>query len=400
MLKTNTMKPNPDSMTDSTTPVYVSAVMPCLNEERTLGTCIRKAQQSFLDHGIAGEVIVADNGSSDRSVEVAASFGARVVHEGSKGYGAALTAGIRASNGKIIVMADADDSYDWLTLGEFVKSIEAGNDLVMGNRFHGGIKPGAMPLLHQYLGNPVLSSLTRLFYRIPIGDFHCGMRAFTRDAFERMQVRTTGMEFATEMVVHAAHAGLKISEIPTCLYPDKRGRPPHLRSFRDGWRHLRFLLTYAPDHLYFIPGGLMLLIGLTGLVSLASGPLQLGRFTLGIHFVALSSMLTLLGANIVSFGVLAKVINARLKPIADGTLLYGFLKCFTLEGGLIFGLGLAFVGAGIDVAILMRWIHHHLGNMESTVHLAFVATTIFVLGVNILFGSFLLRMLQEEAKRR
>ena len=395
MLKTNTMKQNPELQANRVAP-YVSAVMPCLNEEHSLEICIQKILQSFLKYGLNGEVIVADNGSTDRSVEIAEALGAHVIHEPRKGYGSALMAGIRHSQGHIIVMADADDSYDWQALGEFVRKIEAGNDLVMGNRFLGGIEPGAMPVLHKYVGNPLLSGLTRLLYRIPIGDFHCGMRAFTREAFERMQVRTTGMEFATEMVVHSAHVGLRITEIPIRLYPDKRDRPPHLRSFRDGWRHLRFLLTYAPDHLYFIPGSLMLLLGLAGLTALGPGPLQIGTFTLGIHFVALASMLTLLGANIIGFGVLAKMINARLKPIATGSLLAGFLRRFTLERGLLFGLGLTLAGGGIDLLILMRWIQQHLGEMESTVHLAFVATTMCVLGINILFGAFLLRMLQEE----
>ena len=236
--------------------ILVSAVMPCLNEEKTLGLCIDKIQRAFDEMGITGEIVVADNGSSDRSVEIAESLGARVVRERRKGYGSALLAGISAARGRIVVMADADDSYDWSVLGDFVRKIEEGHDLVMGNRFKGGIEPGAMPPLHRYFGNPVLSMLARVMYRIPINDFHCGMRAFTRESFDRMKVRTAGMEFATEMVVNASHAGLRIAEIPTRLYPDKRDRPPHLRSFRDGWRHLRFMLTYAPDWLYLVPGGI------------------------------------------------------------------------------------------------------------------------------------------------
>src|SRR3954471_13477847 len=243
-------------------PVAVSAVIPCLNEEQTLAICIQKAFQAFRELGVAGEVIVADNGSTDRSVEIATNLGARVVHERRKGYGAALLRGIHESRGEIILMADADDSYDWSAIAPFVRKIREGYDLVMGNRFQGGIEPGAMPPLHRYFGNPVLSLVARVAFRSAIGDFHCGMRAFTRAAFDRMQLRTTGMEFATEMVANAAHQNLRIGEIPVVLHPDKRTRPPHLRSFRDGWRHLRFILTYAPDHLYLIPGAMMLMAGL------------------------------------------------------------------------------------------------------------------------------------------
>lgn len=376
--------------------VRVSAVMPCLNEEKTLGLCIEKIQRAFAALGIAGEVVVADNGSTDRSVEIAESLGARVVHEPRKGYGAALLAGISAARGGIVIMADADDSYDWAALGDFVRKIEEGYDLVMGNRFKGGIEPGAMPPLHRYLGNPVLSTLARVMYRIPINDFHCGMRAFTRDAFERMNVRTAGMEFATEMVVSAAHAGLCITEIPTKLYPDKRDRPPHLRSFRDGWRHLRFILTYAPDWLYLIPGGLLLLLGMAGMALLASGPAHIGGFSLGIHFLALASLFTLLGANIIGFGLLARLINAGRKPIRKASAFGRLLDWFTLERGLVIGGLFAAAGFAADIWLLVEWLASGFGDMENTVHLAFVATTIMLLGVNAIFASFLFNMLREE----
>lgn len=376
--------------------ILVSAVMPCLNEERTLGLCITKVQRAFDEMGIAGEVVVADNGSTDRSVEIAESHGARVVHERRKGYGSALLAGIATARGRIVIMADADDSYDWAALGDFVRKIDEGYDLVMGNRFKGGIEPGAMPPLHRYLGNPVLSTLARVMYRIPVNDFHCGMRAFTRDAFGRMNVRTAGMEFATEMVVCAAQAGLRITEIPTRLYPDKRDRPPHLRSFRDGWRHLRFMLTYAPDWLYLIPGGLMFLFGMAGMAVLASGPVQIGNFSLGIHFLALTSLLTLLGANIVGFGLLARLINAKRNPIRANSAFGRLLSWFTLERGLIIGGALTFVGLSIDLWLLIEWIARGFGDMAGTVHLAFVATTIMLLGVNAAFASFLFNMLRDE----
>jgi glycosyltransferase involved in cell wall biosynthesis len=376
--------------------ILVSAVMPCLNEEKTLGLCIAKIQRAFDEMGIAGEVVVADNGSTDNSVEIAESLGARVVHERRKGYGSALLAGISTARGRIVIMADADDSYDWAALGDFVRKIDEGYDLVMGNRFKGGIEPGAMPALHRYLGNPVLSTLARVMYRIPVNDFHCGMRAFTREAFQRMNMRTVGMEFATEMVVSAAHAGLRITEIPTRLYPDKRDRPPHLRSFRDGWRHLRFILTYAPDWLYLIPGGLLFTLGLAGMVALAAGPVTIGTLSLGIHFLALASLLTLLGANIVGFGLLARLINARRKPINEHSAFGLLLEWFTLERGLVVGGLLTLAGLSIDLGLLIEWIASDFGDMAGTVHLVFVATAIMLLGVNVAFASFLFNMLREE----
>jgi glycosyltransferase involved in cell wall biosynthesis len=376
--------------------IVVTAVMPCLNEEKTLGLCIEKAQRAFRELGIAGEVVVADNGSTDRSVEVAESLGARVVHERRKGYGSALLAGISTARGRIVVMADADDSYDWAALGDFVRKVEEGYDLVMGNRFMGGIEPGAMPPLHRYLGNPVLSTLARVMYRIPIRDFHCGMRAFTREAFGRMSVRTAGMEFATEMVVSAAHAGLRITEIPTRLYPDKRDRPPHLRSFRDGWRHLRFILTYAPDWLYLVPGGLLSILGLTGMAVLAAGPIMIGSFSLGIHFLTLASLFSLLGANVIGFGIFARLIGARRNPIPPNSIIGRLHSWLSLERGLVVGGLLVAAGLAVDGWILAEWILRGFGDMAETVHVAFVATTIMLLGVNALFASFLFNMLREE----
>ncbi|MDA8254640.1 MAG: glycosyltransferase family 2 protein [Betaproteobacteria bacterium] len=384
-----------DSLRASGSEVYVTAVMPCLNEERTLGLCIEKAQRAFREMGIVGEVVVADNGSTDRSVEIAESLGARVAHEPRKGYGSALMAGINAARGRVVVMADADDSYDWLSLGDFVGKIEQGYDLVMGNRFKGGIEPGAMPALHRYFGNPVLSTLARVMYRIPIADFHCGMRAFTREAFDRMSVRTTGMEFATEMVVNASHAGLRIAEIPTRLYPDKRDRAPHLRSFRDGWRHLRFMLSYAPDWLYLVPGLTMALLGLSGMAALAGGPVSLGGFPMGIHFLAVFSLLAILGSNVVGFGVFAKLVNEARCPIAPRSILGRLLRVFTLERGLLAGLSLMLGGFAVILAILAEWLARGRGDMTETVHLAFLATTVIVLGVNLLFGAFLLYLLRD-----
>lgn len=378
----------------------VSAVMPCLNEERTLTACIRKAQACFRELGIEGEVVIADNGSTDRSVELATSLGARVVHQPIKGYGAALMKGIEEARGEIIVMADADDSYDWLAMGVFINRIREGFDLVMGNRFAGGIERGAMPALHRYLGNPVLSMLARVFHRAPIGDFHCGMRAFTKVAYERMRLRTTGMEFATEMVVNAVRAGLRVSEVPTKLRPDGRDRPPHLRSFRDGWRHLRFILTYAPNYLYLAPGGFMALAGLVLVAMLARGPIMLGGQYLGVHFLALGCVLTLAGFNVVHLGVLAKVIAASQIASFDSRMTRWALNAFTLESGLIAGALMFLAGVGIDGWILWQWLQHHGGAQDETVHVAFVATLLIVLGINTIFSSFLLSMFASDHRKR
>jgi glycosyltransferase involved in cell wall biosynthesis len=378
----------------------VSAVMPCLNEELTIATCIRKAQACFAALGIDGEVVVADNGSTDKSVEIARSLGARVVHQSIKGYGAALTAGIEAARGGIVIMADADDSYDWSGLGPFIAKIREGYDLVVGNRFAGGIAPGAMPPLHRYLGNPVLSTLARIVHRAPIGDFHCGLRAFTKDAFQRMHLRTPGMEFATEMVVSAARAGMRITEVPTTLKPDGRNRAPHLRSFRDGWRHLRFIFTYAPNYLYMAPGAFMMLAGLVLVVALARGPATVMGHFMGIHFLALGSMLTLTGFNVINLGVIAKAIAVSQLPSADSRIRRWALNQFTLESGLIAGVVLALGGLAVDFFILLRWLRTAGLPQEETVHMAFAASLMVVLGLNIIFSSFLLNMFMSDQRDR
>lgn len=377
-------------------PIEVSAVIPCLNEERTIALCIDKAFKGMAAAGAKGEVVVADNGSTDRSIELARKHGARVVSESTKGYGAALRRGIVEARGHIIIIADADDSYDWSSIAPFIEKIRSGFDLVMGNRFQGGIKPGAMPPLHRYLGNPVLSAFARVAFQVPIGDFHCGMRAFTKDAFERMKVRTTGMEFATEMVANAACQGLKIGEIPTVLYPDKRGRPPHLRSFRDGWRHLRFIMMYAPDHLYFGPAIGFMASGIALMALLAFGPFERNGYYLGIHFLALGSLLTLVGLNIFNCGVLAKTLMARRYEGMRSRLVDWVHRGFSLELGLIAGALLALTGIAVDGTILFRWLNHIGEPMQETVHLAFVAGTMVVIGVNLLFNSFLLSMILKE----
>lgn len=284
----------------------MTVLMPCLDEAETVSTCVHKAQ-AFLDASeVTGEVLVADNGSTDGSVELAQEAGARVIEVPVRGYGAALSAGIAAARGELVVMGDADDSYDFTTLGPFVDELRDGADLVMGNRFKGGIEPGAMPPTHRYLGNPVLSGIGRLFFRSPVGDFHCGLRGFRRDRIRALDLHTTGMEFASEMVVKSALAGYDVREVPTKLSRDGRSRPPHLHTWRDGWRHLRFLLIYSPSWLYLYPGLLLAFAGLFGVVALIGGPLQIGSVTINVHTFVAACMALLIGIQALTFAVVAR----------------------------------------------------------------------------------------------
>ena len=373
----------------------VSAIIPCLNEEATIGICVAKALDAFARRGIAGEVVVGDNGSTDRSVEIAEGLGARVVHQPVKGYGAAITAAAAAARGKYLIMADADDSYDWGQLDEFIDALEAGAELVMGNRFAGGIEAGAMPPLHRYLGNPVLSAVARWLHRSPIRDFHCGMRGFTRDAFRKMGARSPGMEFASEMVINAHRAGLDIREVPVKLYPDKRGRPPHLRSFRDGWRHLRLIIAHAPDTMYLIPGLILLVMGVIGLTVLALGPVTIAGQYFGIHFVALSSMATLIGLSAILLGALAKVAIAIYHPTETGRVVPWLKRGRPLEWLVGTGGLLALAGLAADALLAFKWIVVG-GAMELSIHLSFAITTAVVAGVLMVMSGFVLKLLLDN----
>lgn len=373
----------------------VSAIIPCLNEERTIGICISKALAAFAKRGIVGEVVVGDNGSTDNSVEIAEGLGARVIHQPIKGYGAAISAAAGAANGKYLIMADADDSYDWSELDAFIDALEDGAELVMGNRFEGGIEPGAMPPLHQYFGNPVLSTIARWAHRSPIRDFHCGMRGFTRDAFQKMGARSPGMEFASEMVINAHRAGLDIREVPIKLYPDKRGRPPHLRSFRDGWRHLRLIIAHAPDTLYLIPGLILLVIGVGGLVALSGGPITIGGQYFGIHFVALSAMATLIGLSAILLGMLAKVAIAIYHPAPRGRVVPWLKKGRPLEWLVGFGGLLTVAALTADALLAFKWLFVG-GPMEQSVHLSFAITTACVAGVMTMLSGFVLKLLLDN----
>jgi glycosyltransferase involved in cell wall biosynthesis len=371
----------------------VSVVIPCLNEANSLGICIEKAQKAFADAGLRGEVVVADNGSTDGSIEIAQKAGARVVSVAQRGYGSALKAGIRSARGTFIVMGDADDSYDFSEVPRFVEEWRKGNEVVMGNRFEGEIKPGAMPWHHKYIGNPGLTALLNVLFRSGIGDSHCGMRGFTRDVFERMDLRSSGMEFASEFVIKAAQIGAKTSEIPITLWRDKRGRPPHLRSFRDGWRHLRFMLLYAPNWLFILPGGLLVGAGLALVFWLLQGPRTVGHnVVLDVHTMIFGVIFTLLGAQILAIGAFAKVFSYAERFDRNTVSLKRVLKRVSLEKGLLLGGVLFAAGFAGCAYIAWQWAASGFGPLAQVRGVLFWSMWLF-LGVQIVFSSFFLSML-------
>jgi len=373
--------------------VDVSVVIPCLNEANSIGFCVDKAVHALAGANLRGEVIVADNGSTDGSVEIAKERGARVIHVKERGYGAALHAGITASSGAFIIMGDADDSYDFGDVPRFVEAGRQGYDVVMGNRFRGGIKPGATPALHKYLGNPGLTALLNVLFGVGIGDSYCGMRGFTRALYNRLDVRSTGMEFALEMIIKAAQIGARITEIPIVLWPDKRGRPPHLRSFRDGWRSLRFMLLYAPNWLFLLPGGTLMTIGLFLVFWLLPGPRSITpRVTLDIHTMIFGIIFTLLGAQIISIGAFAKVFGYSERFDRRNTSLRRMLSRVTLESGLSLGGALLLVGLAGCAWITWRWVASGFGQLEAVRQVLFWAMWLF-LGLQVIFASFFLSML-------
>lgn len=373
----------------------LSIVMPCLNEIETIATCISKAQRFLADYDIHGEVLIADNGSTDGSIAAAENQGARVVHVSTKGYGAALMGGIEAARGEYIIMGDCDDSYNFLGLMPYVEALRHGHDLVMGNRFKGGIAPGAMPWLHKYLGNPVLSFVGRLFFKAPIGDFHCGLRGFRRDAIRRLGLTTTGMEFASEMVVKAALRKLRITEVPTTLVPDGRSRPPHLRTWRDGWRHLRFLLTYSPRWLFAYPGLTLLLGGLAGFTWLAPAPRHIGMVELGVHSQLFAAVAALMGLQLCSFAVLARQYGVVVGHWPQGPGLIRFRRLFTLERGLLLGFGLLGLGIALAIWAFTSWAENRYGAMvpDELMRLVIPAAFLCVAGMQSIFTSFFLFLL-------
>ena len=376
----------------------LSILMPCLNEAETLATCIKKAQKALEDLNVHGEVVIADNGSTDGSPEIAASLGARVIHVAEKGYGSALLSGIKAARGKYIIMGDADDSYDFTNLGPFLEKLRAGYDLVMGNRFKGGIAPNAMPPLHKYLGNPVLTGIGRLFFRSPCGDFHCGLRGFSKAAIQRLDLRTRGMEFASETVVKASLHGLRITEVPTTLSVDGRNRPPHLRSWRDGWRHLRFLLLYSPRWLFLYPGLLLMLIG-TGVSGwLLVGPRVVDGITLDVHTFLYAAIAIVMGYQTVIFAIFTKVFAITEGLLPEDPRLKTLFRYIRLETGILAGVLLLATGIGLSMYALSFWSSTSFGPLDPsrTLRLVIPAVTAIALGLQTVLSSFFLSILGLE----
>jgi len=377
----------------SSDPVDVSVVIPCLNEANSLAFCIDKATDAIRKAGLSGEVIVADNGSNDGSVEIAEQHGARVIRVAERGYGVALRAGIAATRGPFIIMGDADDSYDFTEVPRFVEKLREGNDVVMGNRFRGGIKPGAMPPLHKYFGNPGLTALLNTLFHVGIGDSYCGMRGFTRALYDRLDVRSSGMEFALEMIIKSAQIGARITEIPIILWPDKRGRAPHLRSFRDGWRSLRFMLLYAPNWLFFLPGALLAAMGLALVIWLLPGPRAITpRITLDLHTMIFGVIFTLMGAQILSIGAFAKVFSYAERFDRNTVSLKRVLRRVTLESGLLLGGALFLTGLAGCAWITWQWAASGFGPLHEIRQVLFWSMWLF-LGVQVIFASFFLSML-------
>lgn len=375
--------------------VVISIVMPCLNEEDTIGKCVSKALEGIKRTGLPGEVIVADNGSEDHSIEIAESLGARVIHQPKRGYGNAYLAGFAAARGEYIVMGDSDDTYDFTEIGALIKPLQDGAEYVMGSRFAGKILPGAMPWLHQYIGNPVLTKILNVMFGLKASDCHTGFRAFTREAYQKMRLRTTGMEFASEMVINAAKARLKVAEVPIIYYP--REGESKLRSFRDGWRHLRFMLMYSPDHLFLIPGGLLFLVGLAGMIALLPGPIYIGTHQFSFHFMFLAALLLLLGFQILMTGFYAKAYAYTHRFAPDDRMIQLFYRYFSLEKWILVGLVVFAVGLGFDVFVLVTWINHGFKHLFE-VRPAIFALTLMVIGGQLVFSSFLLSILNINTK--
>jgi glycosyltransferase involved in cell wall biosynthesis len=375
--------------------IELSIVLPCLNEAETLLTCISKANNFLKNNGVNGEVIVADNGSSDGSQKIASENGARVIDVPVKGYGSALANGFRAARGKYIIMGDSDDSYNFLDLLPFLNKLREGNDMVMGNRFKGGIKKGAMPFLHKYLGNPVLSFIGRLFFNSNIGDFHCGLRGFSKEAFERMQLNTTGMEFASEMVVKASLLKFKIAEVPTILFPDGRTRPPHLRTWRDGWRHLRFLLMYSPNWLFLYPGFFLIIIGLTLSSVLIFKPITIAGIHLDVHTLLYASSTIVVGFQCVTFYAFTKIFAIREGFLPQNRTLNNLFKYINLEVGLISGFIILSAGIILSVVSFIQWDKTNFGDLNPAIMFRKVipAVTFVLIGFQTIMYSFFFSIL-------
>jgi glycosyltransferase involved in cell wall biosynthesis len=383
-------------------PCELTILMPCLNEAETLATCIGKANSYLERSGVYGEVLVADNGSTDGSQAIAAAAGARVEVIDGRGYGNALLGGILAARGRFVIMGDADDSYDFSDLDAFVAKLREGHALVMGNRFKGGIRPGAMPPLHRYVGNPVLTTVGRVFFRSPCGDFHCGLRGFDRAAILDLDLQAPGMEFASEMVVKATVHHLTIAEVPTTLSPDGRSRPPHLRSWRDGWRHLRFLLLFSPRWLFLYPGLGLMALGLGSMAWLLPEPRMVGGITLDIHTLFYASLAVVVGFHSALFYVFARLYGMREGLVPPDERFLRMTGALTLESGLLAGLMLLLVGVGLAVVALSAWSQTAFGVLspESAMRLVIPSGTCILLAFQTAYGAFFLSVLEIRSRRR
>lgn len=375
--------------------IEVSFVMPCLDESETLEGCIEAANRCISDHGLRAEIVVADNGSTDGSQDIARRCGARVISIAERGYGAALMGGFDAARGRFLVMGDADQSYDFEEAFGMVERLRAGADLVMGSRFEGRIEKGAMPWSHRWIGNPVLSLIGRILFRSKISDFHCGLRAIARQSYQQLGMRTTGMEFASELVVKATASKMRIEEVPITLHPDGRSRPPHLRSFRDGWRHLRFMLTLSPRYTLFLPGLFLMLVGGALLIRLNQGPLEVGSATLGIHSMQLASLLVIVGYQAVTTGIAARIFAVSEEIGPSSPWMHDAFKIFTLERGLLVGLLVSCIGLGFIGSAAHHWMQTGFGPLEPSVTMRPVSlgATFVALGIQTLLMSFLYSML-------
>ena len=378
----------------------LTILMPCLNESKTLKTCIDKAQKFLSDNNIDGEILIADNGSTDGSQEIAKNAGARVVNVDEKGYGAALIGGCNAALGTYVIMGDSDDSYDFLNLMPFVEKLREGYELVMGNRFKGGIEKGAMPPLHKYIGNPVLSFIGRILYRSPIRDFHCGLRGYNRESIQKLNLHTTGMEYASEMVVQATLHKLKICEVPTTLKKDGRDRPPHLRSWSDGWRHLTFLLMHSPNWLFLYPGLLLFIVGLVFTIILAIGPIKIGSTTFSINTLLYSGISTLLGFQLILFFILTKKYAAKTKFIPITKFDKKLIK-FTMNKGIFIGFILLLFGIAGAIVSFVIWSKTGYGNLipEIMFRLTIPVLILIVCGIQLMFNSFFLGILEIKTRK-
>ncbi len=381
--------------------VELTILMPCLNEEETIEICIKKAQKALKENNIRGEVLIADNGSTDKSKQLALKCGARVIDVPEKGYGNAITEGTKQALGKYCVIGDCDDSYDFSNILPFLEKLRDGYDLVMGNRYKGGIEKGAMPWSNRYIGTPIISFLGRLFYKLKIGDFNCGMRGYNRNSIIDLDLKCTGMEYASEMIVQANLNGLKITEIPTTLKKDGRTRPPHLNSFYDGWRHLKFLFMYSPKWLFLIPGFILMIIGLIGSIIFIFKNIQLGSIVLGVHSRLYLGAMVVVGLQMIIFAMFAKIyaINSGMNPKNDR--MSKFLNRMTVEKWLIIGIFFTILGFGLTIYAMIIWQMRDWGNLDpvKVMPITIPAVYFIIIGVQISFASFILGILNIEYKR-